>query len=111
MWSSSNYVYLALLCSPEQEQVAAIYKPQSGETPLWDFPGGLYRREVAAYELSKLIGWNFVPPTVVREGPEGVGSLQLYVDHDQQSHFFEQTRGREPRAPATTHRCLRLHQQ
>jgi uncharacterized repeat protein (TIGR03843 family) len=90
LWSSSNYVYLAVLCSDDEEQVAAVYKPEAGETPLWDFPGGLYRREVAAYELSKLIGWNFVPPTVVRDGPQGVGSLQLYVEHDRQSHFFEQ---------------------
>jgi len=91
LWSSSNYVYLAVLCSDQDEQVAAVYKPEAGETPLWDFPGGLYRREVAAYELSKLIGWNFVPPTVVRaEGPQGVGSLQLYVDHDRESHFFSQ---------------------
>ena len=90
LWSSSNYVYLAILCASEGEQVAAVYKPESGETPLWDFPGGLYRREVAAYELSKLIGWNFVPPTVVRDGPKGIGSLQLYVEHDRNSHFFEQ---------------------
>ena len=91
LWSSSNYVYLATLCSGDGEQIAAVYKPESGETPLWDFPTGtLYEREVAAYELSRLLDWTFVPPTVVRDGPNGVGSLQLYVPHERSSSFFEQ---------------------
>ena len=91
LWSSSNYVYLAKLCAPDGTEIAAVYKPESGETPLWDFPTGtLYRREVAAYQLSQLLGWPFVPPTVAREGPQGTGSLQLYVPHDRDSHFFEQ---------------------
>ncbi|MCK9519258.1 MAG: SCO1664 family protein [Dehalococcoidia bacterium] len=90
VWSS-NYVYLAQLCSPQGQPFAAIYKPRRGEMPLWDFPGGtLYKREVAAYRLAKLLGWPFVPPTVVREGPEGVGSLQVFVEHDHASHYFEQ---------------------
>lgn len=91
LWSSSNYVYLARLCGPDGAEIAAVYKPEAGETPLWDFPNGtLYRREVAAYELSRLLDWPFVPPTVEREGPRGAGSLQLYVPHDRESHFFEQ---------------------
>lgn len=91
LWYSSNYVYVAQLCGPGGEQFAAVYKPLRGESPLWDFPGGLYRREVAAYRLANLLGWPFIPPTVVRqEGPEGVGSLQLFVRHDQESHFFTQ---------------------
>jgi uncharacterized repeat protein (TIGR03843 family) len=90
VWYSSNYVYLAQLCARER-QFAAIYKPQQGESPLWDFPdGALYRHEAAAYELSKLLGWPFVPPTVVRDGPQGVGSVQLFVPHDPGQHFFEQ---------------------
>ena len=44
-----------------------------GERPLWDFPSGLARREVAAYELSKALGWELVPPTVMRDGPDGRG--------------------------------------
>ena len=91
LWSSSNYVYLATLCAGDGQEIAAVYKPESGETPLWDFPTGtLYAREVAAYQLSQLLGWPFVPPTVVRDGPQGVGSLQLYVSHERASHFFEQ---------------------
>lgn len=58
-----------------------IYKPVSGERPLWDFPDGtLAQREVAAFLLSDVGGWNLVPPTVLREGPLGSGSVQLWVD-------------------------------
>lgn len=68
----------------------AVYKPQAGEAPLWDFPDGtLYRREVAAYELSQLLGWELVPRTIVRhDAPHGVGALQRFVPHDPQRHFF-----------------------
>lgn len=90
LWYSSNYVYLARLCSPMGEPVAAVYKPLRGESPLWDFPDGLYRREAAAYQLARLLGWPVVPPTVVRDGPQGVGSVQLYVTHNPESHFFTQ---------------------
>ncbi len=91
LWYSSNYVYLCQMCADDGKPFAAVYKPQRGENPLWDFPdGALYRREVAAYRFSQLLGWSFIPPTVVREGPEGVGSLQLFVSHDQESHFFTQ---------------------
>jgi uncharacterized repeat protein (TIGR03843 family) len=66
----------------------AIYKPHAGERPLWDFPDGLYRREVAAYELARAIGWDVVPPTVERDGPFGVGSVQLFIDADYDQHHF-----------------------
>lgn len=90
LYWSSNYVYLAQMTAPEGQQFAAVYKPLSGESPLYDFPDGLYRREVAAYQLSQLLGWRFIPPTVLRDGPNGPGSLQLFVAHDQACHFFEQ---------------------
>ena len=65
VWSS-NYVFLVTLENDNGTDLNAIYKPQAGETPLWDFPQGtLYIREVAAYDLSLLLGWEFVPPTVV----------------------------------------------
>jgi uncharacterized repeat protein (TIGR03843 family) len=58
-----------------------IYKPVRGERPLWDFPDGtLAAREAAAFVLSAVGGWNLVPPTVLREGPLGPGSVQLWVD-------------------------------
>jgi len=66
----------------------AIYKPQRGERPLWDFPPGLFRREVAAYALSEALGWGLVPPTIERDGPYGEGSFQLFVDADFAQHYF-----------------------
>jgi uncharacterized repeat protein (TIGR03843 family) len=66
----------------------AIYKPHRGERPLWDFPDGLWRREVAAYELSRALGWAAVPETIEREGPLGVGSLQRFIDADFGEHYF-----------------------
>jgi uncharacterized repeat protein (TIGR03843 family) len=58
-----------------------IYKPIEGERPLWDFPHGtLAEREAAAFVLSAVGGWNLVPPTVLRDGPLGRGSVQLWVD-------------------------------
>ena len=77
----SNYTYLALIGREDQPECAGIYKPRSGEAPLWDFPDGtLYRREVATYRLSRLLGWDLVPFTIVADGPKGVGSLQEYID-------------------------------
>jgi hypothetical protein len=68
----------------------AVYKPARGERPLWDFPNGtLYRREVAAYLVSEQLGWHLIPPTLVRDGPLGVGSVQLYVDADPEVTAFE----------------------
>ena len=68
----------------------AVYKPKRGEAPLWDFaPGTLHRREVAAYAVSEALGWDLVPPTVLRsDGPFGAGSLQRYVPHDPERHYF-----------------------
>lgn len=67
----------------------AVYKPLAGERPLWDFPEGLYRREVAAYELAAALGWDLVPATVVRDdAPLGVGSVQRFVDADFSRHYF-----------------------
>ena len=62
---------------------AAVYKPVTGERPLWDFPDGtLAEREVAAFEVSQATGWNLVPPTVLRDGPAGVGMAQLWIEED-----------------------------
>lgn len=62
-------------------EVNAIYKPIAGERPLWDFPDGhLAWREVAAYKVSEAMGLNCVPLTILREGPFGEGSLQLWID-------------------------------
>jgi uncharacterized repeat protein (TIGR03843 family) len=66
----------------------AVYKPEQGERPLWDFPPGLFRREIAAYLLSEALGWSLVPPTAPRDGPLGEGSLQLFVPADFRQHYF-----------------------
>ena len=66
----------------------AVYKPLRGERPLWDFPPGLYKREIAARLLSDTLGLDLVPPTIHREGPFGEGSLQLFIDADPQEHYF-----------------------
>ena len=73
---------------PGEPVMQAVYKPGRGERPLHDFPPGLYRREAAAYELSAALGWDLVPPTVVRDGPLGTGSLQLFVLADFEQHYF-----------------------
>lgn len=70
------------------DALKAIYKPYKGERPLWDFPAGLYRREVAAYELAVLLGWDIIPRTVLREGPFGIGSVQTFVEADFSEHYF-----------------------
>ena len=85
---SSNGTFLVHLCADGGE-VLGVYKPERGERPLWDFPPGLWRREVAAYELGVALGRDVVPPTVVREdGPLGVGSVQLFVPFDPEAHYF-----------------------
>ncbi len=69
--------------------MGAVYKPHRGERPLWDFPDGLYQREVAAYQLSAALGWSLVPETVLRtDAPLGTGSLQRFVEADFEQHYF-----------------------
>ncbi len=76
-------------CRAGTEECLAIYKPGAGEAPLWDFPEGtLHRREVAAFVVADALGWPNVPPTVLRDGPLGAGSLQLFVRFDAAEHYF-----------------------
>ena len=86
---SSNYTFLATACL-EGNEVRAVYKPRRGERPLWDFPEGtLAAREVAAYTISDAGGWGVVPPTVLRkDAPMGEGSLQEFIEHDPNRHYF-----------------------
>jgi hypothetical protein len=91
MWGS-NYTYLAIASHPEIE-LQVVYKPTRGVRPLWDFPSAtLARREAAAYVLSQSIGWDLVPPTVFRKNaPLGPGSIQVYIEHDPEYHYFNFT--------------------
>ena len=85
---SSNYSFLVTMRDDELE-LPAVYKPRRGENPLWDFPTGtLCRRETAAYEISAALGWNLVPPTVLRDGTRGLGSVQFFIDCDPNVHYF-----------------------
>jgi uncharacterized repeat protein (TIGR03843 family) len=86
---SSNYTFLARVRLGAAE-VHAVYKPQRGERPLWDFPpGSLAARERASYVVSEVSAWDLVPPTVLRDdAPLGPGSLQLFIDHDPEVHYF-----------------------
>lgn len=84
---SSNGTFLVTVTLDDQ-WLRAIYKPRRAERPLWDFPSGLDRREVAAHELSEALGWGLVPHTVLRDGPLGQGSVQRFVDADFEQHYF-----------------------
>lgn len=85
----SNYTFLVTVGDGTQKTLA-VYKPTRGERPLWDFPAEtLALREVAAFLVSEVLGWNFVPPTVYRpEGPHGPGSVQFFVHAQSESHYF-----------------------
>ena len=91
---ASNYTFLARLGPHGTDGLRAVYKPARGESPLWDFEAGtLYRREVAAYELSKVLGWPAIPPTVVRRrAPHGVGAVQLFIEADGRHFLVENKR-------------------
>ena len=83
----SNYTFLVQV-RDDSGECRAVYKPRDGEIPLWDFPRGtLYKRECAAYLMSQILGWEFIPPTVIRDGPYGIGSVQLFVEHDPKINY------------------------
>jgi hypothetical protein len=73
-----------------ESRLLAVYKPRDGERPLWDFPDGtLYKRELAAYRVSEALGWGLVPPTILRDGPFGIGMVQAFIPHDPNAHYLE----------------------
>jgi hypothetical protein len=77
----SNYSFAVAMEDDNGQTRLAVYKPRAGEAPLYDFPDGtLFKRELAAYLFSRWAGWNLVPPTIIREGPHGEGSVQLYIE-------------------------------
>ncbi|WP_426244518.1 SCO1664 family protein [Nocardioides sp. LHG3406-4] len=75
---ASNATFIGALAD-----IRVVYKPVAGERPLWDFPDGtLASREVAAYVVSEMLGWDVVPPTVLRDGPHGPGMVQAWMEPD-----------------------------
>lgn len=99
---SSNYSFLVDICPNTAVREAlphllpnllkdtrAVYKPRRGERPLWDFTQGtLCQRERAAFLISNALDWHLIPPTVLREGEHGTGSVQLFIQHDPEAHYF-----------------------
>lgn len=72
-------------CTYNENVMPVIYKPIAGERPLWDFPdGNLANREYAAFLVSEIAGWNVVPPTVLRDGPFGLGMVQQWINLDEE---------------------------
>lgn len=77
-------------------EVNAIYKPIAGERPLWDFPDGhLAYREVATYLVSEALNLKCVPLTILRDGPYGTGSFQLWIDDVEEvgERYLEESTG------------------
>lgn len=99
MPGASNYTFLCRLgdaAEDEADDRLAVYKPRRGEAPLWDFPSGtLCHREVAACLVSDAAGFGVVPPTVLRAGPAGIGSVQAFVHHDFECTAFDLYRTHE----------------
>ncbi len=93
----SNYSFLVRV-KHEGAEFPAVYKPMRGEQTLWDFPeASLAGREVAAYLISEALGFGFVPLTVLRDGPFGPGSLQQYIEHNPNIHYFSLKPADRPR--------------
>ena len=90
----SNYTFLVTMDAGAPAPLLGVYKPRRGEAPLWDFPDGtLYKREYASFLLSEALGWQLVPPTVIRKGPNGTGTVQLYIHHREEDADYFALRG------------------
>jgi uncharacterized repeat protein (TIGR03843 family) len=95
--ASNATLYCSVSC--DGVDAACVYKPVSGERPLWDFPDGtLAEREVAAYEVSVATDWLIVPPTLYRDGPLGPGMVQLWIDLDEDIDLLGLLRSRSSEA-------------
>jgi len=82
----------------EETEINVIYKPISGERPLWDFEeGSLAGREVAAYLTSEFMKFNLVPFTTLREGPFGLGMVQHWVEVDESFEVIEFSQSNDER--------------
>ncbi|MEZ0239476.1 MAG: SCO1664 family protein [Chloroflexota bacterium] len=100
--STNNALFVRLTrpCPDPEPAVVieAIHKPTLGERPLDDFPDGtLAQREVAAWLVSEAMGWDLVPPTILRDGPFGNGMLQAYVDIDDEVDVWTMVIEDDPR--------------
>lgn len=95
---ASNATLFGSIALSPNESLSIVYKPVAGERPLWDFPHGtLASREVAAYRISELSGIGCVPPTVLRDGPYGLGAVQRWIDVDENIDVIELGQSQDPR--------------
>ena len=95
---ASNHTFLTRL---GDSGVQCVYKPSSGERPLWDFTDGtLAAREYAAWVVSDHLGWDVVPPTVLRDGPAGPGMVQLWMESEETAEGRARPRRRGARGAA-----------
>lgn len=51
---------------------------------------------MAAYLVSAATGWQIVPPTILRDGPFGVGMVQLWMDGDPEVDLLALARSDRP---------------
>jgi hypothetical protein len=87
--NSSNNALLGEIDIDESTRVSVVIKPAMYENPLWDFEWGtLAKREVAAHQMSQMLGWDLVPPTVLRDVDDMESSVQLFIPHDPRQHYF-----------------------
>jgi uncharacterized repeat protein (TIGR03843 family) len=103
---ASNFTFLARV-RDDQDQMLAVYKPRSGEAPLWDFEEGTLAAGGRRVRGRGRLGWPWVPPTVLREGPQGPGSVQRFVAFDPSQHYLTmqaRPRGRVPQDRAVRRR-------
>ncbi len=84
----SNFTFLVRLGESKESNTLGIYKPVRGERPLWDFPPNLAKRERCAWLMSRQLGWELIPPTIIRDGPFGEGSLQLFIDSKPEKNYL-----------------------
>ena len=101
---ASNAVFLLELEAEDPatpgQPLRGVYKPARGERPLWDFPRGtLHLREVASYRVDAALGFGLVPPTVLRDGPAGPGSLQLFVEAAERRPLKKEREALEEKLP------------
>lgn len=91
--NSSNGALLGEI-ETDDKKISVVVKPSMYENPLYDFEWGtLAKREVAACEMSQLLGWNLVPPTVLRDVNDMEASVQLFIPHDPRQHYFTLSSG------------------
>ena len=87
--NASNYTFLARAPHADGQEMLAVYKPRARREPAVGLPRG-HARHPGGGGLRRRHGARMahVPPTVLRDGPEGPGSVQRFVPFEPQEHYF-----------------------